>query len=254
MQAAPELEALSAELQSSVRGVQILCEPVRGSMRLPPDEVGRRLSQRFTAMLHPTFDRGPLVWDHAMEKALQTMEAWMKHTGVHDLLVHMDHVPRGEPDLTRLRSKLPSATLLIENLGAGHTAGTHPEQVHSMLAESSGTRFVLDIAHWYEVSGGDGDLSPWFDDKLLTSRLAAVHVSTRGLADARAKAAVSGELASASHLPAFLNPTYPEPRWKERLSEHPLICEGCLPPGEQGRQWLAEEISYLPNWRTPCHA
>lgn len=248
------LEALPPELISTVRGVQVLCEPVRGSMELPPVDIGQRMARRWNLMVHPTFDRGPLVWDAAMENALRSIENWLQLTGVRDVLVHVDHVPRGELDLARLRSCMPSATLLIENLGAGHKIGTQPEHIHAMLADCPGLGFGLDVAHWHEVAGGNGDLSPWLNDKLIVSRLAAVHVSTSGLADPKSRALVSGELTTASHLPAFLNPDYPEPRWKERLGAYPLISEGCLPAGELGRQWLGEELQYLSNWRTPCHA
>ena len=231
-----------------VAGVQILCEPAGGAPPLPPADRVRAWRRELAVTVHPTFYGEGFAFTSELDRAFAHLRAWIDETGVRDVVIHANHFARGAADIDAVRTRLGTGTrLLIENVGARANTGRTLEDVRALLEIDRTAAAILDIAHLEEIDGPSRDVRGWIDDEVLGPRLAMIHVSRSGIARPALRPAPPSAIATADHLPTFLADS-DAPDIRAALARLPLVIEGCLPPGPEGREWLQREIAFLASW------
>lgn len=237
------IEDLALESRGAT-GIQILCEFVRQDFPLPPADLVRIWQQKgLVVTVHPTFhDLDAIDYTSEAERGFERFAAWIEATNVRDVVIHFNHLSRGSNDIGAIRRRLPPINLLIENLGIQARSGQTRAELRSLLETNESLGFVLDIAHLSEVARNQ--LKEWLHDPLLKSRLQMVHTSCSGIAECALRETCPPEIAHANHLPTFLL-SGSDHALAIDLAQYPIVTEGCLPRGDQGRVWLEREISFL---------
>jgi len=198
-------------------------------------------------LLHPTWGCDTLA-DKNLLEGVDAVRRMLEESPPVNVLFHAD-LFTGRPDLLlAAQKKLGSEALLLENMGSQACSARTLGEIRSLLVVSPEVGFVLDTAHLWETDPEGARV--WMHDPLIRERLKMVHVSTSRQA-IKEPGALPREIRTASHVPAFLEPAFPDAESKRALSEYPLIAEGCLPRGPKGQEFWEREKTYLLNWGRP---
>ncbi len=234
-------------LDSSIKGIQILCSVDDMSMPLPSMDITEYLSEHFEIILHPFFiNTSGWYKNPRVVKRLDEINLWADKANVKRVIFHCDLFKSEPLKIDLLINIFKKKKILIENTGKMDSYGNRIDQVIDLLKSSNQLYLAIDMAHLSEAE--DYNFDNWLSNELICERIDCVHISSSNRNNKGNMLNLPDEIALANHIPGFLRSEEISSNHKEYLAKYPLIMEGCLPKGDLGKKFLQDEIEYLNKW------